>query len=298
MKRTVIVWTRSGALSLLLWSGATSAQVPTASFDDEDEPSPSASPKAANPQPSTAPNARPQALDATGAQTDEGTNNRAPVSAEVTPTASAPIPASPLASPAGMAALEERAFRSTTAVRPGFARLSLYVSEPGSTVFVTRRQKEFDERQFDSALARCSTQCVIDLPLGSYMVWVRSSDEARSARDFELRSSRWMSVAPANQVMRDFGFAAGAVGTVATILGIGILSELVCKTCTSTGRNITGGLAFGLGLPMGAVGWSLYFIHREARITDHVLTQAERPSAATADTPMPSGVVLQTRLAF
>jgi hypothetical protein len=290
VKRPAIVCLAS-ALSFLLWPQGTSAQVPTASFDDdEDVTSPSASPRPVNQQQSTDANPSERANDSADLAL------RAP--ADVTPAASAAPPDPSPHSPAGLAALEERTIRMSSAARPGYARLSLYVSEPGSTVFVTQRQNEFDDRQFASVLARCDARCAIELPLGSYTVWVKASDDTRSSRDFELRSSRWMSVAPAHQVMRDFGFVAGAVGSVATLLGIGILSEVVCQTCTSTGRNITGGLAFGLGLPMGAVGWSLYFIHREARITDHILTQAERSGAAVAASSMASGAVLQKSFSF
>lgn len=297
MKRPAIVWISLSVLTFLHWSRATLAQVPTASFDDEDVTSPTAPPSPSSQQPSASPDRGAEGSHRFDTQSSAGTHV-APEPTDVSQTAVDTPPLPSPSSPSGMAALEERTFRTATAVRPGFAKLSLYVSEPGSIVFVTERRKELDERAFDFALARCGAQCVVELPLGSYTVWVKTSDDARSSRDFELRSSRWLSVAPANQVMRDFGFAAGAVGTAATILGIGILSELVCQTCTSTGRNITGGLAFGLGLPMAAVGWSLYFIHQEARIADRILTQAERPGAAETRSPRLSGAVLQTRIMF
>lgn len=297
MKSPAIVWLSLNALVLLLWSGRTLAQVPTASFDDEDVTSPAAPASSSTQQQSASPDTGAVTPHAAGSQSSASTH-MVPEPTGMNQTAIDTLPLPSPVGPSGMAALEERTFRTTMAILPGFARLSLYVSEPGSTVFVTERRKEFDERLFDFALARCGTQCVVELPLGSYTVWVKTSDDARSSRDFELRSSRWMSVAPANQVMRDFGFVAGAVGTAATILGVGILSELVCETCTSTGRHITGGLAFGLGLPMGAVGWSLYFIHKEARIADHILTQAERPGTAVTGSPPMRGAVLQTRFVF
>jgi len=93
--------------------------------------------------------------------------------------------------------------------------------------------------------------------------------------------------------MRDFGFVAGAVGSLATVLGVAILAEAICDTCTPTGRNITGALALGLGLPMGAVGWSLYFIHREARIEDRVLTQT-----SSIPTQSPQGGLLNVKFSF
>lgn len=280
----------TSALAVLLGSSLASAQVPTASFADDDESPPAASSTPAKSS-SSSPNREAQPERSVESKNDT-TEPTASESHVVPPNAAT-------GGPSGLAAFEERTLGVASELRPGYARLNLVVAEKGTTVFVTARQNGSANLPLGSALAQCSTECNVDLPLGAYTVWVRAADETHSSKDFDLRSSRWLTVMPANQILRDFGFAAGAVGTVATVLGAAILAQGICKSCTETGRQITGGLALGLGLPMGAVGWSLYFIHREARIEDRILSQPD----AGGPTPAPhsgasSGVLLQTRFSF
>lgn len=279
-------------LALLVFIGARSAaaQVPTASMPlDDDEP-------AAAPQPSVAPASSSQVPSAAtpSAPTPSARLGSEPIRSNPIPSTAAPKPEPNVtATTVEIPSLVESTHANTATLRPGYARLNVLVREAGATAHVVSAQREFDPRFPESALLTCTSQCNVELPLGNYSVWVTTADDTRSRVDLQLRGSRWVNVAPANQVMRDFGFVAGAVGTLATVLGVAILAEAICDTCTPTGRNITGALALGLGLPMGAVGWSLYFIHREARIEDRVLTQA-----ATGLPRLPPGGLLTAQFSF
>jgi len=178
--------------------------------------------------------------------------------------------------------------------------LSILLTDPTSTLYVFRYKDDPDDYPEESALGQCAEKCTLELPLGTYSVRIVTSDGARSYAELELRSSRWIAATPAHRVRRDLGFVAGAAGTVSVLLGSAMLGKLICdKTCTPTARDATGAIALGLGIPLMAVGWSLYAIHRKASIEDRIVTQgaSQRAWMIGADR-VPRGIILGTTLAF
>jgi hypothetical protein len=77
-------------------------------------------------------------------------------------------------------------------------------------------------------------------------------------------------------VTRDFGFVTGAIGVASSVFGAALLGGAVCDSWSSTARGAGGAIALGLGIPMAAMGWSLYYIHRTITVEDRVLNQAGR----------------------
>lgn len=157
----------------------------------------------------------------------------------------------------------------------GRARLSLQVTEAGSTAYVFPHADDPDRFGPESALMQCSTSCSLELPHGEYSIRVVTASGVNSYGELSLHSARWIHVTPANQVARDLGFAAAVVGIASTVLGTALLAEAICDTCTTQARNIGGGAGLAFGIPMTAIGWSLYFIHRSASVDEQVLTQPE-----------------------
>ncbi|HMA95047.1 MAG TPA: hypothetical protein VKP30_20285 [Polyangiaceae bacterium] len=287
-------WQRSVLLSLF-GAQLAAAEVPTASMPlDDDEatvpPPPQLAPATSQSVPSRPiPTASSPQLSPELARPDAPRSLSGPQPTSPPPSATNV----PVATTVEIPSIGEPLHASSAGLRAGYARLSLIVREAGATAYVVPRHQEFDPRQPELAILTCTSQCTVELPLGDYTVWVTSAEDARSSVELQLRGSRWVNVSPANQVMRDFGFIAGAVGTLATVLGVAILADAICDTCTPTGRNITGALALGLGLPMGAVGWSLYVIHREARIEERVLSQSSGLPAQ-----LPQGWLLHLNFSF
>jgi hypothetical protein len=151
----------------------------------------------------------------------------------------------------------------------------MFVKEPGSEVYVFPHKEDPDDYGAEAALTHCASSCSADLPLGDYSVRVVSADGVRSYSELALRTPRWISVAPAHQVVRDLGFAMGSVGTASTILGVALLAKAICDTnCTATARDTGGAIALGIGIPLMAIGWSLYVVHRKASIQEQILTQS------------------------
>jgi hypothetical protein len=181
----------------------------------------------------------------------------------------------------------------------GHATLSLSLKEPGAKVYVFPHTEEPDAYPAERALLQCTHNCSRDLPIGSYTLRVESAEGVISHGELLLEKSRWLTVAPANQVARDFGFVTGAVGVVTTVLGVMLLADVICKSCSDSARNIGGATSIGLGVPMSALGWSLYWVHRGAHIEDQMPLPATpgEPQMLSAARVL-SGYVAGARIAF
>ena len=206
------------------------------------------------------------------------------------------IPSNPnLAMSAAPSALVASATRSTS----GHARLSLQVNEAGCIAYVFPRSDEPERFGNESALMRCATSCNLELPYGEYTIRVETAEGVRSYGELALRSARWVQVAPARQVVRDLGFTLGVVGIVSTVLGTALLADGICDTCTTAARNVGGAFGLGLGIPMTAIGWSLYYIHRSASVDERVLAQPDVASRWQVQVArLPDGAAVSARLWF
>ncbi len=267
------------AIALMVLPDFVWAAVPTASLPLDDSDDPAAAPTTMSPAAAAPPAAAPAAA----APTTMAPTTMAPDSAvptvpavangSVVPTAPAAADKPPIAMMATPSALVPTAAKTTS----GYARVSLQIKEPGSTVYVFPQKEEPDDYAAESAVAQCATNCNFELPHGEYSIRVVTPDGVRSYGDLSLHSARWVSVAPARRVIRDLGFVMGIAGVVSTVLGTALLSEVICDTCTSRARNIGGAFGLGLGIPMTAIGWSLYYIHRTASVEERILAQTAKP---------------------
>ncbi|HEY5958092.1 MAG TPA: hypothetical protein VIV60_16125, partial [Polyangiaceae bacterium] len=162
--------------------------------------------------------------------------------------------------------------------------LRVLAKAAGSQVLVFPYRDDPEDYLEDAALLRCQASCSIELPHGRYSLRVVTADGEISYTDLTLNASRWVSVTPAPQVTRDLGFTMGVVGAVATVLGGALLADAVCDSCSKVARNMIGGLSLGIGIPMLAVGGSMYIAYRKASIEDQILTQTESGSRLTKAT--------------
>jgi hypothetical protein len=264
--------------TVLAWSQLVSAQVPTASMP-VDEPETATTPTATMPT-ATTPTPTPTATTPTATMPVVSAPAPSTSTANPPPLVGPAVPATP-AVQVPVRATSSVSVPSTAMQAPpmpstGSAKLSVFVKESGSTAYVFPYKEDPDDYAAESALLQCATICNVELPLGDYSVRIVNADGARSYNVLTLRSSRWISVAPAHQISRDIGFVAGVVGVASTALGVALLAEAVCRTCSATARDAGGAVGLGLGLPMAAIGWSLYLVHRKATIEDRILTQATR----------------------
>jgi hypothetical protein len=274
----------SAPFIVLAWPQLALAQVPTASMPVDESEAP-ATPTPATPTPDPLVPAAPKST------------------AEVPALAGTAVAAAPATQAQIRVASPAWAPSSTTQgpsiPSTGFAKLSVFVKESGSTAYLFPYKEDPDDYASESALMQCATTCSTELPLGDYSVRVVNAEGARSYSLLELRSSRWISVAPAHRISRDIGFVAGVVGVASTALGVALLAEVVCRSCSATARDSGGAVGLGLGLPLAAIGWSLYLVHRKASIEDRILSQTARAESLQVTVArLPGGGVLGAAVRF